>query len=441
MQLRLAERRAAIRDALIANTHHRDRKTRAFFFLLRLGIRIVKQWIDDKPLQKSAALTFRTALALVPMLAIALTLMRAFGDHKVEDGLFDFISTQLLPDMPDVTRQLQSFSQKISENALGVIGLTFTFATSWGLYNAVERGFNDIWRASAHRTLLSRLLTFYALVTLLPALAGASLYWTGRIIGESASSAISIPLLIQFVSLFLTNKLLPNTSVRWSAALAGTLVTGILLEILKWGFVAFAKRMLLDSYHGVYGSVGIVPMLLIWINLSWMMVLLGAEIASALQNLKSLEAEDRRTTGEEPVNGLSAAQILSVVAADHEKGGSGVSRAKLSETFGLTQQAIEAICERLKSRGLIAEVQGDKEGYIPGRDPRMIKLEEVLHAFRATDLETAAGITSPALRQIVTDIESARNTRIEGVTVADLEPRDRVSGPRKRADLPGEAKD
>ena len=101
------------------------------------------------------------------------------------------------------------------------------------------------------------------------------------------------------------------------------LVTGVALEALKWGFLKFAKEMLLESYAGVYGPLALVPMLLLWIYISWLLVLLGAEIAHAFQNLQLLEAEERRQHTAEPMNGLVATQLLAAVAANHERGGQG----------------------------------------------------------------------------------------------------------------------
>ena len=125
------------------------------------------------------------------------------------------------------------------------------------------------------------------------------------------------------------------------------------------------------------------------------MILLGAEITHALQNLRLLEAEDRRQRDDEPINGLVAAQILAAVAATHEAGGAGHPKERLVTEFGLTPHNIERVVARLKARGLIAEVRGDLNGYVPGRAAATIQLDEVLAAFRSTDVEIAHGTTSP----------------------------------------------
>jgi len=241
-------------------------------------------------------------------------------------------------------------------------------------------------------------------------------------VGASTASRFFAPMLIELVALVLMNKLLPRTNVNWGAAILGAVFTAFVLEMGKLAFLGYAKKILLESYSGVYGSLGLIPLLLVWIYLSWLLVLLGAEIAFALQNLRVLEAEDRRHTGDEPINGMLAAQLLSVVAQAHEHSGVGVPKSRLVTEFGLTPEVVQRIAERLKARGLIAEVHGDINGYIPGRSASSITLDDVLAAFRAADIELAEGTTSPALRSLVADLEAARKKRIGALTIADLLP-------------------
>jgi membrane protein len=167
----------------------------------------------------------------------------------------------------------------------------------------------------------------------------------------------------------------------------------------------------------------LIPLLLLWIYIDWWLVLLGAEIANAIQNLKLLEAEERRRTDDEPINGLVAAQLLAAIAANYESGGRGVDRATLSRSFGLSVEVIDRIADRLRARGLVAQVAGDREGFIPGRPANRISLDEVLGAFRFSDLEAAEGDTPPALESLIHDLEEARRARIGQTTLADLLPK------------------
>jgi membrane protein len=403
-----------------AATLRLSRRGRAAVFLYRLSLRILAQWARDKCPQQAAALAFQTALSLVPVTAIAFSILRAVGSLDAESHLLQFFSEHVFPRMPDVADRIRELSGKVSIGALGGGGLIFTLVTCYSLYSYVERIFNDIWRVGQRRTVIGKFLTFYAMVTLLPTLAGFSLYWSGRLVESGGITRLVMPFLIELLGLVFMNKLLPRAEVKWSAAVAGALATALLLEATKYTFVRFAERIMLQSYSSVYGPLGLVPLVLVWIYASWVLVLLGAEVAHALQNLRLLEAEDRRQRDDEPINGLLAAQLLAAVAATHEAGGAGHSQEQLVTEFGLTPHNVERVVKRLKARGLIAEVRGDLNGYVPGRAASTIQLEEVLAAFRSSDLEIAHGTTSAALTGLVNEIEEDRRRRIAGLSIADL---------------------
>jgi membrane protein len=400
-----------------------SRRAQFALYISRLFGRIVKQWVRDRCPQQAASLTYQTILSLVPLLALVFAALRQTRNLEVESSVVEFISQQVLPDMEGVVEHLQSFSDKVSTGAAGGLGLAFTIATCSYLFVTIEGTFNDIWRVTSRRTLMRKFMIFYPLVTLVPILAGTYLYWSGRLIGSGAAARFFTPLLIQFVALFSINWLLPNLRVRWYAALVGALTTGFALEGLKWAFVHFAKQALLANYSGVYGPLALIPLMLLWIYVSWWLVLLGAEIANTIQNLRMLEAEERRHSGEEPMNGLVATQILALCAADYERGGTGLDRNNLSQEFGISTEVIERIAIRLKNHGFLAEVTGDKEGFILGRAANQIYLHEILSAFRATDLQVAEGKTSDELKALIHDLEESRKNRIGQITLADLMPK------------------
>jgi membrane protein len=406
-----------------AATMRLSRRARAAIFVYRLSLRILAQWARDKCPQQAAALAYQTALGLVPVTAITFSVLRAVGSLDAESRLLQFFSEHIFPRMSDVTERIQSFAGKVSIGALGGGGLIFTIVTCYSLYATIERIFNDIWRVGQRRTLIGKFLTFNAMVMLLPTLAGFSLYWSGRLIESDAMTRFFAPFMIELLALMMMNKLLPRTDVDWWAAAAGALATAGLLELTKLAFVRFAEQIMLKSYASVYGPLGLVPLVLVWIYTAWVLVLLGAEITHALQNLRLLEAEDRRQRDDEPINGLLAAQILAAVAATYEAGGAGHSKERLVSEFGLTPHNVERVVHRLKTRGLIAEVRGDLNGYVPGRAAAAIPLDEVLAAFRSADIEIAhGGATSAALQKLVDELDEGRRRRIAGLTIADLLP-------------------
>src|SRR4051812_608688 len=230
-----------------AATVRLSRRARAAIFVYRLSIRILFQWAHDKCPQQAAALAFQTALSLVPVTAIAFSVLRAMGSLDAESQLLKFVAEHMFPQMEDVTNRISEFSTKVSIGALGGGGLFFTLVTCYSLYSYVEKIFNDIWRVGQRRTLIGKFLTFYAMLTLLPLAAGFSLYWSAKLIESNGASRLLAPLFIELAALVFMNKLLPRTAVSWSSSLVGALFTAITLELLKWGFVKFAVHIMLKS--------------------------------------------------------------------------------------------------------------------------------------------------------------------------------------------------
>jgi hypothetical protein len=210
-------------------------RARAAIFLYRLSRSILAQWARDKCPQQAAALAFQTALSLVPVTAIAFSLLRAFGSLDAESRLSQFVSERIFPQMSDVTDRIREFSGKVSIGALGGGGLLFTLITCYSLYSYVEKIFNDIWRVGERRTLIGKFLTFYAMVTLLPSAAAFSLYWSGRLVESGSVSRFIMSGLIQLLALTFMTRDSAKTVTAGVASLSGTSIYE-----LPWGPISAA---------------------------------------------------------------------------------------------------------------------------------------------------------------------------------------------------------
>src|SRR5262249_25132006 len=150
---------------------------------------------------------------------------------------------------------------------------------SFLLYQSVEKIFNDIWRVERRRGFGQLFVTFYAMVTLVPSLLAVSLYQAARHGLTEGTVGVLASLGSSFAALFLANKLLPACRVRWLPAAIGSLLSASLFEAAKYVFQLYVAKVAFQKYAGVYGALGVVPILLIWIYYTWLVVLLGAEVA------------------------------------------------------------------------------------------------------------------------------------------------------------------
>ncbi|HET6612460.1 MAG TPA: YhjD/YihY/BrkB family envelope integrity protein, partial [Kofleriaceae bacterium] len=295
------------------------------------------------------------------------------------------------------------------------------------IFNSLDNVVGAIWRVERKRPLAHKFMVFYATATIGTFLMATSLYqaakfeltsgWTGPIIGLAST----------FTAAFLVNFVLPTAPVRVGPAAAGAAFFSLVFEIAKLGFGAYIGNVAFDTYAGIYGALAIAPILLVWVYYSWLMLLLGTELAYAIQNLHHLERLDRRgalsleNELSRRVNGVVAARVLTAIARAYASGEKTLSRRALSDRFDLSEAAVDRITARLKDANLVIEVDGDTSGFLPAKPPSDITLSEVLAAFRGDDVVIRRGTsTGTRLDQVLAEIESETESRARALHLTDL---------------------
>jgi membrane protein len=264
--------------------------------------RILSAALNDRLLQVASSLAFTTILAIVPLLAVTLSLLTAFPLFaNFETSLEDFLKQQLMPKefSETVMSYLQDFAQKAS--SLSAIGGGFLLVTSILIIMSIDEALNDIWHIKQQRPIGQRLLTYWAVLTLGPVIFGASL-WASSFMIQSALEITTVhrfmpwqmvsnwlPFVITTVGCTLLFVAVPNCRVKLSEALIGALVSGLLFELIKWGLgIYFAT---IPTYTVIYGAFSVLPAFLLWVYLSWLALLSGAVVAA---NLPSRVIENRQ---------------------------------------------------------------------------------------------------------------------------------------------------
>jgi membrane protein len=380
---------------------------------LRLVVQVGRQWSRDHCPQQASYLAFETALSLVPIFAVTLSLLRATGEFDAESALVNFLAREVLPvSRTEVSEKLLEWSGNLSGQAAGTFGLVFTLILAFILYKSVEGIFNDIWRVVRRRTLGQRFVYFYAVATLVPALLGVSLYHAARFGLTTGATGWIIELAASFGALFVANKLLPALRVSLRAAVVGGLLSAILFELTKELFRFYVIHVALNRYSGVYGPLGLLPVVLLWIWVSWLVVLLGAEVSHAVQNLDHLEAQeipdDERQIGPEP-----AARIMCLVVDKWRRGGGPVLRGDIVAASGLSEKSVERNLRYLVDGGLVHAVDRESPAYVPGRPPPEVRLRDVFALFRPP------GTTDDRLSQELRELDEHTDVTFDELTRPD----------------------
>ena len=257
---------------------------------LQLLTLLRQRFREDRLGMTAGSLTFTTLIALVPLLTVTLALFTAFPMFSTFQGSLERLFLQnLVPDTiaRPVLSALSQFAGKASR--MGALGLAALAVTALALIMTIDRTLNAIWRVRRPRSLGRRLLIYWAALTVGPLVLGASLTMTSSVLSATRGWLGAVPggfglLLdgVQFALLVLfaagLYHFVPNTEVRWRHALAGGLFVGVAIEVAKKGLVWYVGAV--PMLTSVYGAFSILPILLLWVYLLWVVVLLGAVIAA-----------------------------------------------------------------------------------------------------------------------------------------------------------------
>lgn len=280
-------------------------------WLRAFGAHLWRHFREDRSFDAAAALSYTSLLALVPLMAVVLGVVSAFPVFdRWANELESYIFANFVPAAGDA---VQEYLNQFVERTAGLTGAgtLFLIITALVLMATIERSLNRIWRVSKPRRITGRLLTYWSVLTLGPLLMGASLALTSYLAAlpllapEAVRGVLQAfflnltPFFVAMIGFALVFLVVPNRSVRVRHALAGAFVSAVLFEGAKRGFVLYVTHF--PTYEKLYGALAAVPIFLVWIYLSWVVVLLGASVAAALTTFNYRKSDWRWSSRHELV--------------------------------------------------------------------------------------------------------------------------------------------
>lgn len=247
-------------------------------------------WRDDC-LTHAATLSYTALLSIVPLMTVAFAVIAAFPVFEsLDDRIRSFLFSNLVPASGQVVQSyLERFASKAAGlTAAGVLGL---LASALLMMSAVDKALNQIWHVPQTRRALQGFMIYWTLLTLGPLLLGASLAVSSYVESLAALRRFGmamprqsllglVPLLIEFLAFLFMYAAVPNRRVPLRHAAVGALTAAVLFEIAKKGFAWYVASF--PTYEAIYGALSALPVFLLWLYLSWIVVLLGAEFTAAL---------------------------------------------------------------------------------------------------------------------------------------------------------------
>lgn len=390
---------------------------------------VLRRWsIEDRAAGMSALLTIHTLLSTVPIIGVAL-LVVGLMDEGAGAELLERLFRTLVPETDRATEMAEgalALARNVTLGRLGAWGFLATLVIAFVLFSTLERTFNRIWRVARRRSVIVQFTMFYTLATLGPLLLLFSLA-TPLLAGVSVF--LASPVLISVGGLILLNRFLPYTQVRWSAAAIGGSISAVLLELSKVGFGFYATRFALQTYEGVYGSLAILPILIVWSYVSWMVILLGAEITYAAHRHRAIALQGylnryvlERSEYLRPT-GRTAARIMLAICDHFAHRRLGISIDAIGERFRLALDHVGDVVDALERAGLVLETSEPVQLVIPARPLDQIRVIDVLALF---DRDHAVGLRDDRLGGLLRELDEARAGIMAATTFADLVERMRA---------------
>lgn len=417
--------------------------------VLRLIYVLIRDVADGQLTLRAMSLVYTTLLSLVPLLAVSFSVLKAFG---VSDQIRPLLANVLAPlgeKGAEVSSRVIQFVDNMKVGLLGSMGLALLIYTVVSLIQKVERAFNYTWHVSHHRPLSQRFSDYLSVILIGPVLVFSAMGITAsamsnslvqKVIGTFGASAETVSRVIPYALIIgaftFIYIFIPNTKVRARSALVGALVAGVLWETVGWLFASFVVTS--TKYTAIYSTFATLIMFMIWLYMSWLILLVGASIAFYHQHPEFLihEKHDLRLS-----NRLKEKLVLTLmvlIARNFQQDEPPWSADALAHHLAMPLELIDPLIEVLEQQRLLTAIDAEPPAYLPARPLEHIELTQIINAVRRAEETATFNIEhlpdEPAVDALLTDLGSARDEALRGRTLRDLVIGSRTVAPSANTD-------
>jgi membrane protein len=350
----------------------------------------------DQCIFRASALTFYSLLSVVPIMAMAFGVAKGFGfERTLETELFATFRGQA-----ELVEQFTVFVRSLLENTrsgvIAGVGVLLFFLTIIRVLGNIEDSFNHIWGIKKSRSLARKISDYLSAMLICPVLFILSSTTTVLIQSQvklavqrislvgSISPAIFftlnlLPYCVIWVLFTFVYMFMPNTKIKFSSGLFAGIVAGTLFQLFQWMCLSFQIAM--AKYNAIYGSFAALPLFLMWLQVSWMIVLFGAEISFAHQNEEACEFEPDCSNVSYAFKRLLTLGVLHVLVEDFSKGGKPLSAVGIAKRVEIPMRLLRDILNELVGSELISEMSNNESGqalYQPAQDIGLFTIKYVI---------------------------------------------------------------
>jgi membrane protein len=400
---------------------------------LQLTVYVWREFWRDSSLLRASGLTYTTLLTLVPLLALMFALLKGLG---IQRALEPFILERLTGGSHAVTERIMEYVARIHVGSLGTLGITFLFITMILVLTNVEMAFNQIWQVDRGRPWLRKCSDYLGLLVILPVAMFVAVSLTTFVKSHAVTQELLTidlfgrvyvyllklaPFFVMWLAFSFVYLFMPHTRVNPISASAGGIVGGTLWQLSQWAYIHYQFGF--RNYSAIYGPLSQLPMLLIWIFVSWVILLLGAEVAFAHQNLAKFRLRQRwrtQPTGNQSYWGL---QLLLLVCEAFEAGKPPPKIMDLAERLQIPVDETRALMDLLQDLGALKASGENGHEVLPAIDIKhlmVFDLVEGLENRMSIAGDATAGGYGKVVAEVLNLVREEGRGGITGLSVADL---------------------
>jgi len=393
---------------------------------LRIVLLTLRGFVENRCQMRASSLTFYSLLSVVPVVAMLFGVAKGFGFQKtLENEIARAFSAQ-----SEVASQIITFANRLLENTKGglVAGIGFAFLiwTVLKVLSNVEQSFNEIWGVQEPRSWVRKISDYLSLMILLPLLfaisSAATVIVSGKI--QVIMNQVSLlgylspiihvslrlmPILVIWIMFTLLYIFMPNTQVNFRAALVAGIAAGTAYQVFQMIYVTFQVGVARNN--AIYGSFAALPLFLIWLQLSWMIVLSGAELSFATQNVDTYEFEPDANLASPSFRRLLSLRIVNLLIEHFSSGEQPLDEDSISHALGIPIRLLRQLLHELVEAKVITSVRLVKEkvfAYQPAFDPGEMSIAAILECLDNRGIEDIPVVRSAELDQIRDTMEVFR---------------------------------
>ncbi|MCE5311675.1 MAG: YihY/virulence factor BrkB family protein [Nitrospiraceae bacterium] len=402
---------------------------------LQAAVKLVYEIQSGQLATRSQSLVYITILSFVPLIAVAFSLLKAFGFHNMVQPFLVNLLDPLGDKGEEIALTIVKYVNNIKVGVLGTAGLAALLYTAMSTVQKIESAFNYAWQVKEGRKFLKRVRDYLAVLLIGPVLMTTAVGMTTTLMNSSVAGALksiepfgtllllagkSIPYIMIIISFTLIYLLLPNTRVELKSALAGGIFAGIAWQSMGWLFSYFVMSS--AQYKAIYSGFAIVLLFMIWLYFNWLILLLGSKIAFYRQYPELLNAKDERQLTMRQRDRL-AIMILYVIGLHFTQNKNRWTLTSLAHRLKLPPEPVSEILHEFVRAGILIKLEDD-QSYIPARDIDSIKLSEAVEIIRKDDSAfylpwKREPVDSP-IKKFIVSIDETEGKTLEHLSLKDL---------------------